>query len=95
MRANPTFVENDYIKVLKKIGHEKGTQIQDSKDNILCDSEGIICKTLDKSINTLGMIKLEWVMRNGEKTLEVLKTKEIDDMGLGDVMAESEGMEST
>ena len=33
-------------------------------------------------------------MRNGEKTLDVLKSKEIDDMGLGDVMAESEGMEN-
>jgi hypothetical protein len=86
------FVENDYMKVLKKIGHEKGTQIQDSKDNILCDSEGIICKTLDKSTDTLGQVKLEWTTRNGEKTLAIHKSKEIDDIGLGDIIAESEGI---
>jgi hypothetical protein len=35
---------------------------------------------------------LEWTTRNGEKTLAIHKSKEIDDIGLGDIIAESEGI---
>ena len=67
------FVENGYMKVIKRIGHKKGTQIQNSKDCVLCDSEGIICKTLNKNLDNLGDLHLKWAKRDGEKVLDVFK----------------------
>jgi hypothetical protein len=80
------FVENGYMKVIKRIGHKKGTQIQNSKDCVLCDSEGIICKTLNKNLDNLGDLHLKWAKRDGEKVLDVFTSPEMDENGLADLL---------
>jgi hypothetical protein len=43
-KAVDKFIEEKKIEVIKKIGEEKGTKFKGTRDKILKDYEGIICK---------------------------------------------------
>ena len=55
------FIKLGYLKFVKKIGHKKGTQVQNSFESILGDSEGIICESTDKSVSKFGNYNIEYI----------------------------------
>ena len=64
------FIENGYLKVIKKIGFKKGDKLDDG--DCFGDAEGIICETTNKSAKELGVFCIKEVgISNGEVIVEI------------------------